>query len=73
MDELEDYILEEDSAPFYQCLNGLNQKRWFTRETYFRNVLNVKLMDDDQYEELRTSKRQKKVLTGECQYDLYTQ
>ena len=58
MDHLEEEVsIHENSPEFFSCLDGISQKRWFTQETYFRKILNVKMMEDDQYEKLRTAKR----------------
>jgi hypothetical protein len=56
LDELEDSGFDESSAPFYECLTGYAQKNLFINEAYSRKVLNIKHLDDDQYEKLRTTK-----------------
>ena len=73
LDEMKDKIVDEKSAPFFSSLAGTTQKKWFTRETYFRNILNVKLLDDEQYELLRTSKRVNKKIQGAPNYDIFSQ
>lgn len=71
LDEMEELELEE-KAKFFQSIPGILQKKWFTRETYFRHTLNVKQLDNDQYEMLRNSAMSTKRLSGAASYSIHT-
>ena len=49
--------VDEQLGSYWRCLNGLDQKRWFTRELHQRNNLGFKFLDDGNLESLRTAKR----------------
>lgn len=40
-------IVNENLGQFWQCLSGIDQKRWFTQEQYFRKHLKLSRLDDD--------------------------
>ena len=45
-------ITDEKLGVYFKCIKGLDQKRWFARETHLRNVLNIKCLDDESYYKL---------------------
>ena len=40
---------DENLEPYWQNLNGIDQKRWFVQEIYFRKELNIKSMNNDMF------------------------
>ena len=40
---------DENLEPYWQNLNGTDQKRWFVQEIYFRKELNIKTMNDEMF------------------------
>jgi hypothetical protein len=39
-------LVNENLDSYWMCLNGLEQKRWFTKELHLRKELNLKTMSD---------------------------
>ena len=54
--------INEELGCYWECITGLDQKRWFARETHHREALGVKLLSDENYQCLKTSKRGKKYI-----------
>lgn len=38
--------VNENLGNYWKCLSGIDQKRWFTKELYLREVLKIKTLDD---------------------------
>ena len=70
-DILDDKIsYDENLGLFWECLTGLDQKRWFTKEIHHRSQLHIQTMDSHQLEHLRTCKRGPKFIQNTCNYDI---
>lgn len=51
-------IIDENLGSFWECLPGLEQKRWYATELYLRNTLHIQpIVDEPSFTSLRTSKR----------------
>lgn len=64
--------VNEQLGCYWEAISGIDQKRWFTRETHQRKNLGIKFLTDENYELLRTSKRGKKCISNICSYDILT-
>ena len=64
--------VNEQLGCYWECISGLDQKRWFTRETHQRKNLGIKFVTDKNYELLRSAKRGKKCISNICNYDVLT-
>lgn len=63
--------VDEDLASYWESLKGLDQKIRYTNEAYMRQVLGLKTLTDSAFkEDLRTSKRAKKFISGVPDYDI---
>lgn len=60
----------EDLGNYWKCLSGMDQKRWFAKELYNRNKLNIKTLDDYNMSVLSVSGRDKKIISNVCNYDI---
>ena len=49
------FYSDENLGTYWECLLGQQQKRDFTKEAYGRQNLNMKFMDDESYEDMRTT------------------
>ena len=63
-------VVDEKLDPFWNSINGLEQKRWFAKETYFRKNYNIKTIDDRAYESLKNAKRGDQVIFDAINYDI---
>ena len=52
--------VNENLPPYWNCIPGEEQKVWYTKEVYIRELLDLKTVDDKQLEELRTQIRGQK-------------
>ena len=64
--------INEDLGCYWNCIKGLDQKRWFARETHHRYHLGIKVLTDDNYECLRTAQRGPKYIQNLPNYDILT-
>ena len=55
------FYSDENLGTYWECLLGQQQKRDFTKEAYGRQNLNMKFMDDESYEDMRTTKGHSKI------------
>ena len=55
---------------YFCCIPGEEQKDWYAKEVYLREVLSLKTIDDKEMERLRTAKRQNKKFEGTINYDI---
>ena len=62
--------IDENLDSYWQCLPGQDQKRWFTKESHLRKQLNIKQLDDANFEKLRTTKRRKQYISNVVNYDI---
>ena len=58
----------ENLGPYWKNIRGKDQMAWYCSEVYQRERLNVKTIDDQALEKLRTSKRRNKYFDGACNY-----
>lgn len=63
-------VVDEKLDPFWNSINGIEQKRWFAKETYFRNNYNIKTIDNRAYESLKNEKRGDQVIFDAINYDI---
>ena len=64
-------IIDENLGSFWECLPGLEQKRWYTTELYLRNKLQIRpIVDDPSFESLRKSKRKHQIMSSIFNYDI---
>ena len=63
-------VVDEKLDRFWNSINGIEQKRWFTKETYFRNNYNIKTIDNRAYESLKNEKRGDQVIFDAINYDI---
>lgn len=72
----EDWMYEKDINEelgcYWECITGLDQKRWFARETHHRHNLGVKVLSDESYECLKKSIRGPKFIQNLPNYDILT-
>jgi len=47
--------VDENLDPYWNCLPGMKQKRWFTQETRLRGTLNMGNISSNSLEQLRTA------------------
>jgi hypothetical protein len=51
-------LIDEQLGTFWECIPGLEQKRWYTNELYLRNELKIQpIVDLPSFERLRTTQR----------------
>lgn len=48
---------DEKIGSYFECINGLHQKRWLAQELFNQKVLRRRTLDDENLEKLRVSKR----------------
>ena len=63
-------VVNERLDEYWKCLNGLDQKRWFAKETHLRKALNMKTINDRSYQKLKNSKRGSKYIINLINYDI---
>ncbi len=63
-------ITDEKLGVYFECLKGLDQKRWFARETHLRNQVNIKTLDDESYKLLSKKRRGEKYISNIACYDI---
>ena len=67
---MENKEVDEQLNSFWTSLMGTYQKEWYCDETYSREVLGVKTLNDRAYEKLRTSRRGQKYFAETPNYDI---
>lgn len=55
---------------YWNCLKGIDQKRWFTNEAQLQYEFKMRTLDDDQLAMLQTSKRSNFYISGICNYSI---
>ena len=55
---------------YWRSLNGMDQKRWFTKEVYLRKLFNIRLIDNKALKKLRMNKRGRSCISNEANYDI---
>lgn len=68
--DADDLNVDENLGKYWQCISGQDQKRWFTKESHLRKQLNIRQLDDENYEQLQTQKRGKHFICNTINYDL---
>ena len=66
----QDLDVNENLPAYWSCIPGEEQKVWYTKEVYLREVMDLKTIDEKQLEKLRTFKRGKKKFAGSVNYDI---
>lgn len=61
--------VDEGLGEYWSLISGNDRKRWFAKEVHLRHWFGVKILDDDQLEKLRTSKKGKKTFASIYNYD----
>ena len=41
------HLIDEDLGTYWQCIPGLEQKRWFAAELHYRNCMRIQTLDDE--------------------------
>ena len=49
--------INENLDPYWSCLTGMEQKKWYANEIYIRKYVGIKTLSDSALEKLRTAKR----------------
>ena len=62
--------INENLGDYWQCLTGIDQKRWLAKQVRNRKCLNIRQLDDDQLTKLRTAKRGSNWIHNICNYDI---
>ena len=62
----------EKLSGYYNSLTGFDQKIFYATEVHNRKNLQMKTLDDEKLYKLATSKRGKKFLIGEFNYNMLT-
>jgi len=62
--------VNENLPPYWNCLSGTEQKKWYSNEVYMRNSLQIATISNDALERLRTSKNKKKHQHVDKHHDL---
>mmetsp|Transcript_10117 Transcript_10117/g.15446 ORF Transcript_10117/g.15446 Transcript_10117/m.15446 type:complete len:271 (-) Transcript_10117:36-848(-) len=62
--------VDEKLGNYWRCLSGLDQKQWYTRETYLQNKLKIRTLDDYNFAQLGSYQRGDKCITSVCNYDI---
>lgn len=47
--------VNENLGTYFRCIDGLQQKRWYARETYLRHKLNIKTLSDKSLKKLSSA------------------
>ena len=64
-------IIDENLGSFWECLPGLEQKRWYATELYLRNKLHIQpIVDKPSFESLRVSRRGHQCMASIFNYDI---
>ena len=63
-------ITDENLEDYWENLNGTDQKRWFAQEIYFRKELNIKTMNDEMFQNIKTLQRKGKYIKDLYNYDI---
>lgn len=53
----QDLDVNENLPDYFCCIPGEEQKNWYAKEVYLREVLELKTIDDKELERLRTAQR----------------
>ena len=51
------YNMDENLGEYWSLISGNDRKRWFAKEVHLRHWFGVKILDDEQLENLRTAKK----------------
>jgi len=62
--------IDENLGSYWECLPGMQQKRWFTQEARLKGTLNMGNVSESSLEHLRTCKRGPKILSNVHNYDI---
>lgn len=62
--------IHEDCGEYWQCLSGLAQKNWYTREAYIRDHFHIKTLQDNSMQELCCAQRGKDLISSICSYNI---
>jgi hypothetical protein len=62
--------IDENLGKYWECIPGMKQKRWFTKETHLQEHLKIKTLNDVSLQLLRTSKRGNKFISNIFNYDI---
>ena len=60
--------VDENIGSYWECLSGIDQKRWVARELHIQKKLNLKSLDNTNFGNLCNSTRQKKCISSICNY-----
>jgi len=64
--------IDENLGSYWECLRGMDQKRWFAKEAHHVKNLSIRTVDVEAYEHLRCSRRAKKFIGNIYNYDILT-
>ena len=70
LDQIDEEAMNENLGNYFRCLNGLDQKTWYVREVYNREVLGKRMMDDKSLTLLSMFSREDKCISNICNYDI---
>lgn len=62
--------VDEELGQYWECLRGIDQKKWYLKEAYLRRDLGSRNVDDTGFHNLRTSQRAKKFISSDPNYDI---
>lgn len=62
--------VDEKLGTYFNCIDGLQQKRWFAKETYLRNKLNIKTLSDLSYKKLKNNSRGTNFISNTINFDI---
>ena len=62
--------VDEQLGEYWECLRGMDQKRWYLKEAYLQRDMCIRTMDDQGLKKLRTSNRAKKFISNIFSYDI---
>lgn len=62
--------INENLGKYWECIPGMKQKRWFTKETHLKEHLKIQTMNDESLQILKSSKRGNKMIGNIFNYDI---
>ena len=62
--------LNENLGMYWECLSGLEQKRWYAKEIHIQKNLNIQMLNDENLRRLKYGNRGKKCIMNICNFDI---
>jgi len=62
--------VDDELGEYWQCITGMEQKRWYLKEAYLQKDLATRTLDNTNFEKLRSTKRGKKFISNIPTYDI---